>query len=273
MDRHPRFPAAVNRADQPIGVLDSGLGGLSVVRALRRLLPEEAIVFLGDTARGPYGDRAPETIARFTLQAGAALARHSPKLLVIACDAASAHGLAALQACVPCPVIGILEPGALAAADVPGQVGILSTPATLADGTLEAAIRRHKPKAILHALACPLLGALAAEGWVDDPITDAVCRRYLNQIPFAVHTVLVANPGYASLLPSLDRVRANTRWLDSGELTAMAVEKVLKGGLGFRTQSARGALRILLTDFTPARKAAGDRHLGEPMGQVETVII
>ena len=263
----------MSRGDQPIGVLDSGLGGLSVVRALRRLLPEEAIVFLGDTARGPYGDKAPETIARFTLQAGAALARHTPKLLVIACDAAAAHGLAALQAELPCPVIGILEPGALAAAQVAGPVGILGTPATLASGALEAAIRRHHPKAILHALACPLLGALAAEGWLEDPITDAISRRYLNQIPFAVHTVLVANPGYASLLPSLGRVRANTRWLDSGELAALAVEQVLKGGLGFRTQSARGGLRVLLTDVTAARKAEGVRHLGEALDQVETVTI
>ena len=273
MDRHPGLQAALSRADQPIGVLDSGLGGLSVVRALRRLLPEEAIVFLGDTARGPYGDKAPDTIARFTRQAGAALARHTPKLLVIACDAASAHGLAALQAEMACPVIGILEPGALAAAEVAGPVGILGTPATIQAGTLEAAIRRHKPKAVLHALACPLLGALAAEGWQEDPVTDAVCRRYLNQIPFAVHAILVANPGYASLLPSLDRVRANTRWLDAGELTALAVEQVLKGGLGFRTQSARGGLRILLTDLTPARKDAGARHLGEALGQVESVVI
>jgi glutamate racemase len=124
----------MNRADCPIGVFDSGIGGLTVVRALRRILPEEAIVYLGDTARVPYGNKSHETIQRYALQAGTILARYQPKLMVIACNTASAHGLAALQAAAPCPVIGVIEPGAEAAAAVTGPVGVIGTLATIQSG-------------------------------------------------------------------------------------------------------------------------------------------
>jgi glutamate racemase len=259
----------MNRADLPIGVLDSGLGGLAVVRALRRHLPGEAIVYLGDTARGPYADKSPATIQRFTLEAGAALVRHHPKLIVMTCSTATAHALGALQAAVSCPVIGLIEPGAQAAAEVAGPVGVIAPPSAIRSGAFEAAIRRLKPKAVIHTLACPLLGDLAEEGWLDDPITDAICRRYLNQIPFAVHTVLLGCTRYSALLPSLGRVRANTRWLDSAELTALAAEQLLRGGLGFRTESARGDLQVRLTDLTESGRLIGERFLGEPLPQVE----
>ena len=257
--------------EQPIGVLDAGLGGLALVGALRRILPGETIIYLGDTACGSHGDKSPETIRHFTLQAGAALARHNPKLLVIAGAAATAHGLGALQAATPCPVLGCIEPAARAAAEGTGPIGLIASRAALLGGAFEAAIRQRQPAAILHPLACPLLEALAEEGWQDDPITDAICRRYLNEIPFEAHTVLLGCAPYAQLLPSLRRVRGNTRWLDTGELTALAVEALLKGGLGFRTDSARGQLRVLLTDLTERSRAAGERFLGGPLDQLEAV--
>lgn len=259
----------MSRGDLPIGILGSGLGGLTLVRALRHSLPGEALIYLGDTARGSYGHKSPATIERDLLQAGAALARHQPKLLVVASNSGSAYGLAALQAASPCPVIGVLEPGAQAAAAAAGPVGVIGTSATIGSGAYEAAILRHNPKAIVHSLACPLLENLAEEGWLDDPITDAICRRYLNQIPFEVHTIVLGCTQYPILLPSLTRTRPDTQWLDSGELTAKAVEKLLGGGLGFRTASAQGTLRILLTDLTPELKAAGQRFLGASLEAVE----
>ena len=108
----------MTRANQPIGVFDSGIGGLTVVRALRRLLPGEDIIYLGDTARVPYGTKSHDTIQRYTLQAGSILKRYNPKVLVIACNTASAHGLAALQAASTCPVVGVIEPGAESASIV-----------------------------------------------------------------------------------------------------------------------------------------------------------
>jgi glutamate racemase len=261
----------MNRADQPIGVFDSGIGGLTVVRALRRSLPEEAIIYLGDTARVPYGNKSHETIQRYALQAGAILARHNPKLMVVACNTASAHGLAALQAAAPCPVIGVIEPGAEAAAAVDGPVGVIGTLATIQSGAYEEAIRRRRPDAVIHSLACPLLVPFAEEGWMDDPITDAVCRRYLNQIPFEVRTVVMACTHYPLLLPSLARTRPGTNWLDSGEYTARAVDLMLQGSLGYRTASARGSLRILLTDASSRLQEVGERFLSEPLESVALV--
>jgi glutamate racemase len=259
------------RQDRPIGVFDSGIGGLTVVRALRRILPEESIVYLGDTARVPYGTKSHATIERYTLQAGAILARHDPKLMVIACNTASAHGLAALQAVAPCPVIGVIEPGAEAAATVDGPVGIIGTLATIQSGAYEDAIRRHRPDAEVHSLACPLLVSFAEEGWLDDPITDAVCRRYLNQVPFDVKTIVLGCTHYPVLLASLSRTRPDTTWLDSGELAAKAVDSLLQGSLGYRTASDRGVLRILLTDASSRLREVGGRFLAEPLESLELV--
>jgi glutamate racemase len=259
------------RADAPIAVFDSGIGGLTVVKALRRLLPEEELVYLGDTARVPYGNKSSATIQRYALQAGAILARYHPKLMVIACNTASAHGLGALQAQAPCPVIGVIEPGAEAAAAVAGPVGVIGTLATIQSGAYEDAIRRHRPDAEIHSLACPLLVSFAEEGWLDDPITDAVCRRYLNQIPFQVRTVVLGCTHYPTLLASLARTRPGTTWLDSGELTAGTVERLLQGRLGFRTASAQGRLRILLTDAGSRLQEIGARFLGEPLESVDLV--
>jgi glutamate racemase len=261
----------MKRADAPIGVFDSGIGGLTVVRALRRLLPEEQIVYLGDTARVPYGNKSHATIERYALQAGAILARHQPKLMVIACNTASAHGLAALQAAAPCPVIGVIEPGAEAAAACAGPVAVVGTLATVQSGAYEDAIRRRNPDAVVHSMACPLLVGFAEEGWLDDPITDAVCRRYLNQIPFEVRTIVLGCTHYPVLMPSLARTRPGTTWLDSGELAARSVERLLQGSLGYRTASARGDLHILLTDAGSRLREVGERFLSEPLESVQLV--
>jgi glutamate racemase len=263
----------MSRGDQPIAVFDAGLGGLTVVRALRRILPQENLVYLGDTAHLSGGNNSPEIIERATLQGGAWLARLNPKLLVIACTSASVHGLAALQAAAPCPVIGVIEPGAEAAALASGPLGVIGSWATIASGAYPEAIHRRNPAALVHSLACPLLASFAEEGWLDDPITDAVCRRYLNQIPFEAHTILLTSTHYPILLPSLARIRPGANWLDCAELTAKAVERLLRGGLGWATASARGGLRILLSDPSPRFLEMGERFLGAPLQSVEGVAI
>ncbi|HJU84789.1 MAG TPA: glutamate racemase [Holophagaceae bacterium] len=261
----------MTKANQPIGVFDSGIGGLTVVHALRRLLPQESIVYLGDTARVPYGTKSHATIERYTLQAGAILGRYEPKLIVIACNTASAHGLPALQAAAPCPVVGVIEPGAEVAATVEGPVAVLSTLATLQSGAYEAAIRRRNPAAQVHSLACPLLVALAEEGWFDDAITEAVCHRYLDQLPPEVRTFVLGCTHYPALMPSLRKVRPAVRWIDSGEVTADAVEHLLASRIGFRTGGSKGPLRVLLTDTGSRLKEVGARFLGEPIPEAELV--
>lgn len=259
------------RPQRPIGVFDSGIGGLTVVHALRRLLPGEAIVYLGDTARVPYGTKSHDTIVRYTLQMGALLQQHDPKLIVVACNTASAHGLGALQAASPCPVLGVIAPGAEAAARASGPVGVIGTLATVGSAAYDEAIRRHRPDAVIHSVACPLLVSLAEEGWVDDPITDAVCRRYLNELPFEVKTVVLGCTHYPILKASLSRARPGTTWIDSGEVAAEAVERLLRNGLGFRTESAPGPLRLILTDASSRLREVGERFLGESLGSLELV--
>lgn len=260
-----------SRCDRPIGVFDSGIGGLTVVRALRRLLAQEEIVYLGDTARVPYGTKSHHTIERYTLQAGQALQAFDPKLLVVACNTASAHGLEALQAHAPCPVLGVIEPGAAAAAEVPGPVGVLATLATVQSGAYEKAIRTLDSAKAVHSLACPLLVALAEEGWLEDDVTEAVCRRYLVALPPEVRAVVLGCTHYPVLRPSLDRARPGTRWIDSGEVTAQAVERLLRNGPGFRTASARGSLALLLTDASSRLQEVGGRFLGEALEDVRVV--
>ena len=257
--------------NRPVGVFDSGIGGLSVVHALRRLMPEEALVYLGDTARVPYGTKSHGTIERYTLQAGAILLRHEPKLIVVACNTASAHGLPALQERSPVPVIGVIEPGAEEAARIDGPVGVIGTLATIQSGAYAQAIHRRNPGALLHSVACPLLVGLAEEGWTDDPITEAVCRRYLNELPPEVRTIVLGCTHYPVLLPALQRARSNARWIDSGEVTAKSVEALLRNGPGFRTQSARGPLRLLLTDAGSRLREIGSRFLGEELPEPELV--
>jgi glutamate racemase len=261
----------VTRASRPIGVFDSGIGGLTIVRALRHLMPGEDIVYLGDTARVPYGTKSPETIRRYTLQAGSILQRFDPKLMVIACNTASANGLGALQAASACPVLGVIEPGAEAAAATKGPVGIMGTLATIQSGAYEQAIHRHNPTMEIHTVACPLLVSLAEEGWTDDPITDSVCRRYLNQLNPAIKTLVLGCTHYPVLLPSLRRVRPDVRWIESGAVTAQAVDRVIQGSLGYRTQSPGGSLRILLTDASSRLREVGERFMEEPLEHLELV--
>ena len=260
-----------NPSDRPIGVFDSGIGGLTVVHALRRLLPGESLVYLGDTARVPYGTKSHATIERYTLQAGAILQRYDPKLLVIACNTASAHGLPALQAAATCPVVGVIEPGAEMVAKMPGPVGVICTLATVQSGAYETAIRRFAPDAEIHSLACPLLVSLAEEGWLDDPITTEICERYLKQLPEAVQTIVMGCTHYPVLRPSLERARPGTTWIDSGDVTANAVDSLLKSSAGYRTESSVGPLRVLFTDAGTRLKEVGSRFLGEALEDVELV--
>ncbi len=261
----------MSRANRTIGVFDSGIGGLTVVRALRRLLPGESITYLGDTARLPYGTKSHRTIERYTLQMGEILQRYEPKLIVVACNTASAHGLPALQGASPCPVVGVIEPGAEAAAQVKGPVGIVGTLATVSSASYEEAIRRRDPAKVIHSVACPLLVPLAEEGWFDDPVTDAICRRYLNQLPFEAKTIVLGCTHYPTLRPSLERTRPGTHWIDSGDVTAQSVDRLLMGSLGYRTESSGGPLRILLTDASSRLREVGERFLGEELGSVELV--
>ncbi|HTE42564.1 MAG TPA: glutamate racemase, partial [Steroidobacteraceae bacterium] len=168
---------------RPIGVFDSGVGGLTVLRALQARLPNESFVYLGDTARLPYGTKSSASIERYALQAAAALVRYDIKCLVIACNTASAIALPVLrQRFAPLPVIGVVEPGADAGcrATRTGRIAVVATESTVRGGAYQAAIAARRADVQTIARACPLFVALAEEGLVDGPIVEAIAHRYLD---------------------------------------------------------------------------------------------
>jgi glutamate racemase len=196
-----------------IGVFDSGVGGLTVVRALRTALPGEDIVYLGDTARVPYGSKSPRTIERYSLTCQAFLLERGVKLVMIACNTASANALPALRAASPVPVIGAVEPGAerAVAATRTGDIGVIGTLGTVRSGAYERAIAALRPDARVRAMACPLLVPLAEEGWTDDDIAALVAQRYLAQLfaaDPAIDTLVLGCTHYPLLRGVIERTAA-----------------------------------------------------------------
>src|SRR5438874_1575041 len=167
-----------------IGVFDSGVGGLTVVRSLTERLPREELIYLGDTARVPYGSKSAETVARYSRMAARFLVDQGVKMVVVACNTASAFALEALRAELPLPVLGAVEPGARAAARATrtGRIGVIATLGTVRSGTYPRAVAALDPALHVTAHACPMFVPLAEEGWVDDAVAAAVAERYLREL-------------------------------------------------------------------------------------------
>src|SRR5881394_231619 len=225
-----------------LGIFDSGAGGLTVVRALREALPGEDIVYLGDTARVPYGNKSPRTVEKYSLGCQRFLLDRGVKLVLIACNTASANALPALREASPVPVIGAVEPGAQSAlaATTTGHIGVIGTLGTVRSGAYAKAIGERDPHAVLAALACPLLVPLAEEGWThgDDEIAIAVARRYLVQLfeqDRAIDTLVLGCTHYPLLRDVLTRVATeiagrDVAVVDSASAMAEAAREALGSG-------------------------------------------
>ena len=169
----------------PVGLFDSGMGGLTVLKALNARLPHEDLVYLGDTARLPYGTKGRDTIIRYTLKAARTLVDMGVKMLVVACNTATATALPTLrEALAPLPVLGVVEPGAEAAVQAShnGHIVVIATEATIAGGAYQRAIARLRPQAVVTGRACTLFVPLAEEGWMEGPVVEGVARRYLSDL-------------------------------------------------------------------------------------------
>jgi glutamate racemase len=253
--------------DAAIGVFDSGVGGLTVLRALRQALPHESLLYLGDTARLPYGTKSPETVVRYAEQAARVLARRGVKLLVIACNTASAVALDHLaEVFAPLPVVGVVEPGATAACEASrsGQIVVIATEGTVRGGAYERAIRARRPDAVVLQVPCSLFVALAEEGWVAGPIAEAIAHRYLDaplaELPGADCLVLGCTHFPVLRAAISAAVGPRITLIDSAETTARAVALTLAHhGLNRLPDPASGSAdrpwtRFLATD-APARFA------------------
>lgn len=261
-----------------IGVFDSGVGGLTVVRALRRALPAEDIVYLGDTARVPYGGKSPRTVERYALACQQFLLDRSVSLVLVACNTVSATALPALAAASPVPVIGAVEPGARSAVAVTRNhhIGVIGTLATVRSGAYVRAIAAISPEAKISALACPLLVPLAEEGWVEDEVATLVARRYLVQL-FAqdpqIDTLVLGCTHYPLLGPTLGRVASEVAGhpvsiVDSAVAMAQVARQALLGEAAAAQPSAlaqpSGRLDCFATDTSRLEELA-PRFLGEAL--------
>lgn len=273
---------------RPIGVFDSGVGGLTVVSAVLSRLPRERIVYLGDTARVPYGTRSAQTVLKYSRNAARFLLRHDVKLLLIACNTASAAALPGLRSELPVGVLGAVEPGAASAAAVTrsGEVGVLGTLATIRSGAYERALLALIPSLKIHVQPCPLLVPLVEEGWNDpaDPVSQLVVRRYLGELRDRaprLDTLVLGCTHYPLLRETLQLV-ATELWghpvtlVDSAEAMAVATEKLLATqnqlelSVGAELLHPTARLRCFVTDEARVADVAA-RFLGRALPQVELV--
>lgn len=234
---------------RPIGIFDSGVGGLTVLAALRRALPDERFVYLGDTARLPYGTKSAETVVRYALRAGSFLVSEGIKLLVVACNTVSAAALPALEEALDVPIVGVVAPGVRAAlAATHGRIGIIGTESTVASDAYPRAVHAVRPQAHVTARACPLFVPLAEEGWFDHPVTHAVAREYLE--PFAsgrVDTLILGCTHYPLLKHAIAAAVGEAVVLvDSAEAVASEVRGMLTGAS--EADRSGGGMRVLVTD-------------------------
>jgi glutamate racemase len=253
-------------SDSPIGVFDSGVGGLTVLRALVAGLPDEDFVYLGDTARLPYGTKSPTTVARYSVRAAEALVAHGVKALVVACNTASSTALPALRERFPTlPVIGVIEPGARAACDasLSGRIAVLATEGTVQGGAYERAIHALRPDAHVTQIACQVFVALAEEGWSEGEAVDAVAERYLAHLDARVDTVVLGCTHFPLLAGAIARqLGATRRVVDSAATTARATAAMLATANLSAGKTRIGRLRLMATDSPERFARVGARFLG-----------
>jgi glutamate racemase len=259
----------------PIGIFDSGIGGLTVARAIFEQLPGESTVYFGDTARVPYGPKSPETVRRYSLEILRWLMEQRVKAVVIACNTSTAHALETLQAESPVPVIGVIEPGAAAAASVAGDgpIGVIGTAGTIASNAYAKAIRRERPDAKVEQRACPLFVPLVEEGWFDHPAADLIAREYLAPLTAAgVGALVLGCTHYPLLKPLLQRVMGSeVRLIDSGQETARVVASALRERGLEAPDGAPASHRFAVSDDEARFRQVGARFIGDRLSRAEVV--
>lgn len=258
--------------DRPIGVFDSGIGGLTVFQAISRRMPEENLIYFGDTAHVPYGSKSRETVTRYSLEVARFLSSRRIKALVVACNTSSALALDAVAKSLDVPVLGVIQPGADAAAAATrnGHVGIIGTEATIASGAYTAALKARLPGVRVAAAACPLFVPLVEEGWWDHAATVLVARQYLAGLRRSgIDTLILGCTHYPLLKKVLRRVMGGkVRLIDSAEQTALETERLLLS-LGMRREKGRGAGRFFVSDAPERFLKLARRLLGVHVREVE----
>ncbi len=261
----------------PIGIFDSGLGGLTVARAIYQVLPNESTIYFGDTARVPYGPKSPSVVRRYSFEIMEWLLRQGVKAIVVACNTSTAHALDALTDAAPVPVLGVIAPGARAAVKARGAapIGVIGTAGTVASGAYLKAIHGIAPDATVIQQACPLFVPLVEEGWFDHPATSLVAEEYLAPLRDAkVGSLVLGCTHYPLLKPLLGTLMGpNVTLIDSAAETARATAGVVNSrGLAAPARPAAEVFHRFAVSDDPERfRAVGSRFLGAKLGDVEVV--
>ncbi|MDP9468886.1 MAG: glutamate racemase [Chloroflexota bacterium] len=268
------------RADpRPIGVFDSGVGGLTVLAELRRRLPAEATIYLGDNARAPYGPRPADEVRAYTLESVAWLLAQDVKLLVLACNTATAQALPLVRQVSSVPVLGVVRPGAVAAAASTraGHVGVIATAGTVASGAYVAAVDEADPTLVVTQLACPELVPMVEAGQLSGPIAETAVRGYLDQLFAAdaeIDTLLLGCTHYPLLRPLIEQVAGpQVAVVDSAFTTALAAEDLLEALGGRTAQASAGPNRIVTTGDVETFAAVAGTVFGASLPSVERAVV
>jgi glutamate racemase len=281
-------PATAGGSDSlPIGIFDSGVGGLTVYRALHEHLPNERFVYLGDTARVPYGTKSLATVERYAVENARFLAAHGIKLLVVACNTASALALPAIRAALDIDVVGVIGPGARAAvAERAGRartqaIGVIATESTVQSGAYTAAIKKADPNEEVIERACPLFVSLAEEGWAENEVTRTIAATYLAELRSRVDTLVLGCTHYPILREVIQQtVGEDVNLIDSGVATALEVKSLLQQKDLARTTLPTGALNrqlcddldhFYVTDAAERFARVAERFLGVKPSRLEAV--
>jgi glutamate racemase len=263
----------VNEA--PIGVFDSGVGGLTVVHELVRRLPAESIIYFGDTARVPYGPKSAETVQRYSREASAYLASRGVKALVVACNTATAHAYEDLRDTMRIPVLGVIDPGARAAAAATRsqRVGVIGTVGTIRSGAYDYAVRRLLPDARVYAQPCPLFVPLIEEGWSTHEVARLVAQEYLRPLREVDVDVLVLGCTHYPLLRNVltEIMGPDVTLVDSAEETASEVAQLLDHMNLLARRHEPGMLHFIASDSPIRFREVGRRFLGDVVRDVERV--
>ena len=256
-----------------IGVFDSGIGGLTVLREITKILPNENTVYLGDTARVPYGSKSKETIERYSFEIATFLLKHDIKILVAACNTASAFAVPKLKTGLSIPVTGVIEPGARAAAlaSKVNRIGVIGTEGTIKSSAYTTAIKAVKPGAEVFVQACPLFVPLVEEGWAEDEVTAIIAQRYLSDFKDAgIDTLVLGCTHYPLLKDTIDSVMGEgVTLIDSAASTAIEVKKILEEKGLINDVSDRGAHKFFVTDSPERFMTVGRRFFGEKLDYAE----
>ena len=257
---------------KPIGVFDSGIGGLTVVRALMRQLPHENIIYFGDTARVPYGSKSPQVVREYAAQDTDYLVRHNVKMIVVACNTVSAVALEIVQKHSKVPVVGVIFPGAGAAvkATKKKRVGVIGTLGTISSNAYTNAIRQIDASVTVISQPCPLFVPLAEEGWTDHKATELIAKEYLFPLKLQkIDTVVLGCTHYPILRNVIASVLGDgVELIDSGESTAADVEEVLNAQDMKNPSKEKANVQFFVSDIPHKFTEIGERFLGQKLGRV-----